>query len=206
MVSGQPTNPARGAGGTGSGGTGSGGAGSGDRRFLGIDLGARRIGVAVSDPTGFLASPLLQFAHPGSLALLADRLVELVRAEEAIGIVIGDPRHGGGEASRGSELALALARVLGERLAMPVWLWDEWGSTAEATARLASTRIAPARGQRGMVPAARHAAARRLRRERLDRAAAAVILQDFLDACRDRALPGPVAPAGPPPANGGGEA
>jgi putative Holliday junction resolvase len=161
------------------------------RRFLGVDLGARRIGIAVSDPTGLLASPLLQFAHPGSLAALADRLTELARAEDATGIVVGDPRHAGGEASRGSAAALALAGALRARGAIQVWLWNEWGSTAEAAARLSAARVARSRGQGP--PASRHAAARRLRRERLDRAAAAVLLQDFLDAHRDRALPAAVA-------------
>ena len=164
-----------------------------DRRFLGVDLGQKRIGIAISDPTGLLASPLLQLAHPGSLAALADRLCELARAEDATGIVIGDPRHSDGEASRGSEATRALAAALRARLAIPVWLWNEWGSTAEAEARLSASRVARSRGQGP--PASRHAAARRLRRERLDRAAAAVILQDFLDACRDRALPPPVVPA-----------
>ena len=175
-----------------------------DRRFLGVDLGERRVGVAVSDPTGLLASPLLQFAHPGTLAALVDRLVELVRDEEATGIVIGDPLHASGESSPGSERARALALALGARLPFPVWLWNEWGSTAEASARLAATRVARG-GGRGS-PAARHAAARRLRRDRLDRAAAAVILQDFLDACRDHALPPPVAPAAGPPAGDEGGA
>jgi len=174
------------------------------RRLLGIDLGERRVGVAVSDPTGLLASPLLQFTHPGSLAELVDRLAELAREEEASGIVIGDPRHASGDPSPGSERSAELARALGAQLALPVWLWNEWGSTAEATARLAATRVARG-GGRG-APGARHAAARRLRRERLDRAAAAVILQDFLDACRDRALPPPVAPAARPPARDEGGA
>lgn len=162
------------------------------RRFIGIDLGTRRVGVAVSDPTGMLAFPLVQIAHPGDLAGLVDRLAELVQNEEADGIVIGDPRHASGDPSPGSERALALAQALGRRLELPVWLWNEWGSTAEAAARLGAAR--PATRARGLAASgAGYAATHRRRKEKLDRAAAAIILQDFLDASRDRALPPPVA-------------
>jgi putative Holliday junction resolvase len=161
------------------------------RRLLGIDYGERRVGVALSDPTGTLASPLTVIAHEGGPELV-DRLVALVQNEGAVGIVIGDPRRASGERSPGSERAETLAHTLAGRLQLPVWLWNEWGSTVLAAERLSAVR--PARRGRGAEAAARrHRDARRMRQQKLDRAAAAIILQDFLDAHRDRELPAPLA-------------
>jgi putative Holliday junction resolvase len=153
-------------------------------RLLGLDYGSRRIGVAASDPTGTLASPLTRLEVPADpagagLAELVDRLAGLVQNEEAVGVVIGDPRHMSGEESLGSVVVRKLAAALAARIRLPVWLWDERLSSVAAAAALRAGAVGG-----------------RARRARVDAAAAAVILQSFLDACRDRPPPAPVPPRG----------
>ncbi len=146
-------------------------------RLLGVDYGERRIGVAVSDPTGTIASPLLQVTHQG-IAEALDRLAELVHREEAIGIVLGEPRHLGGGESAGSAVVREVATRLASRTGLPVWLWDE---------RLSSVAAAAALREGGIKGSGF--------RRRIDAVAAALILQTFLDAHRERPLPPPVDPA-----------
>lgn len=158
-----------------------------NRRLLGVDYGSRRAGVALSDPTGTLASPHSHIEHRG-LADLVAALADLARNEGAVGVVIGDPRHMTGAASAGSNAVAELAAALAARLGLPVWLWDERLSTVTAEAKLREA-AGPSgrRSRRAREPG-------RERRQRLDRVAAALILQGFLDAYRDRALPPGVAP------------
>jgi putative Holliday junction resolvase len=161
-----------------------------DRRLVGIDYGSRRVGVAVSDPTGILATPHSQIEYRGR-ADLVERLTDLVQNEGGAGVVIGDPRHMSGEPSAGSSEVSELAAALAARLGLPVWLWDERLSTVDAEVRL---READERGRK-RTRGGRGSDPGRGRRQRLDRAAAALILQGFLDAHRDRNLPPGVPPA-----------
>jgi len=164
-------------------------------RVLGVDYGERRIGTAVSDPTGTIASPLAQITHRG-LADAVDRLALVVQNEEVIGVVFGDPRHMSGEPGAGSAVVLEVASRLAARLEQPVWLWDERLSSVAAEAALREG------GLRG--PALR---------QRIDVVAAALILQSFLDAHREVPPPPGVRPGTGPgsdaaggaaaPANGG---
>jgi putative Holliday junction resolvase len=148
--------------------------------LIGVDYGERRVGIAVSDPTGTIASPRLKLERRGAgLAELVDRLALLVQNEEAVGVVIGDPRHMSGEASPGSAAAAALAAALAARAGVPVWLWDERLTSVVAAAALGEGNV------RG-----------RAQRARVDAVAAALILQNFLDAHRERPLPPGVPPAG----------
>lgn len=160
-----------------------------NRRLMGVDYGSRRAGVAMSDPTGTLASPHSHIEHRG-LADLVERLADLARREGATGVVIGDPRHMTGAASAGSQAVAELAVALAARLGLPVWLWDERLSTVTAESKL--REAGSPSGRRGR-PQGRE------RRQRLDRVAAALILQGFLDAYRDRALPPGIAPEGSGP-------
>lgn len=150
-----------------------------DVRFLGIDYGARRIGLALSDPTGLLARPWKTLARTGSraqiAATLADEIARLAGdADGLAGVVLGFPRTLGGEPTHLTAEVTALAEALRVTLSVPLVLQDERLSSREAEQILA-----------------RRLKDWRQRKPLLDAASAAVILQDYLDG-RTR-LPGPVA-------------
>jgi len=138
-------------------------------RALGLDLGSKRIGVAVSDMSGTIASPLTVLARSRSRRHDHDEIARLVRAEEADIVVVGLPRSLSGElgpAARGvlKEVA-ALATVVG----VPVETHDERFTTVTAESAL---REAGIHGQ--------------ARRQKVDKVAAAVILQGWLESRRSR--------------------
>ncbi len=136
-------------------------------RALGLDLGSTRIGVAVSDRSGTIASPLTVIERGGSRHQDHQRIAALVREEEADVVVVGLPRSlsgGEGPAARAAAAEItALASVVG----VPVETHDERFTTVTATRALAEA------GVRG-----------RARRQVVDKVAAAVILQAWLDARR----------------------
>jgi putative Holliday junction resolvase len=137
---------------------------------LGIDYGERRVGLALSDATATLASPWRLLERPASetatLALLVEEIGRLSREDEGLeAVVVGWPRRLDGSPTALTPLVERLAREI-ERLAgVPVVLQDERLSSHEADARLAE------RGERRW----------RARKTKLDAAAAAVVLQDYLD-------------------------
>jgi putative Holliday junction resolvase len=138
-------------------------------RVLGIDYGARRVGLALSDATGTLASPWRMIARPQSeaetLALIVREITQLVADDDGLeAVVVGWPRRLDGSATHLTPIVEAFARALEQSITVPVLLQDERLSSHEAEARL-STR------ERDW----------RRRKEKLDAAAAAVVLQDYLD-------------------------
>jgi putative Holliday junction resolvase len=146
-------------------------------RVVGVDAGARRIGLAISDPTATLARPL------GSVmvAALDDTAVARVRAEvERLGaeedgvaaIVVGLPRRLNGQPTEMTSTVQAFADRLGHACGLPVILQDERLSSHEAEALLAE-RIKDWRQ----------------RKRALDAASAAVILQDYLDSRPPASVP-----------------
>jgi putative Holliday junction resolvase len=145
-------------------------------RIVGLDYGERRIGTAVSDPTGTIALPRDQIIHHG-LADAVDRVVQVVQNEEAVGVVLGDPRHMSGEPGAGSAVVREVATRLAARLTQPVWLWDERLTSVAAEAALREGGVR-----------------RRDRKRRVDAVAAALILQSFLDAHRELDPPPGVRP------------
>jgi putative pre-16S rRNA nuclease len=136
---------------------------SGAGRVLGLDLGDVRIGVAISDPERRLALPLgtVRTGAPTDLRAVA----ELVRQNDVTLVVVGHPLLLSGEAGVRARQAEAFAEALGAGVGVPVALQDERLSTAEADRML---RDAGASG--------------RERRAVVDRSAATVILQAYLDA------------------------
>jgi len=138
-------------------------------RALGIDYGERRIGLALSDPTGLLASPWKKIDHDGNLGAAAQRLAleidALIAEPDGLGaIVIGLPRRLSGEDTGQTPRVRTLARLLADKIAIPITLQDERLTSHEADERLAQR-------QRDW----------RKRKQQLDAMAAALILQDFLD-------------------------
>lgn len=138
-------------------------------RVLGIDVGTVRVGLALSDPTGTLASPLetLKRAKDGSDL---DRLVGLVVEHEVTEVVVGEPVHLSGASGASAADAGAYAQALADRIPdVPVQLIDERLSTVTAASHLREGGI-DGRKQRSVI----------------DQAAAVVILQQFLDGRRAR--------------------
>jgi putative Holliday junction resolvase len=158
-----------------------GGAASG--ALLGIDLGERRIGLAIAEPGALSARPLATINRARSLAP-SDDAVALGRivGEQRVGeLVVGLPLDAGGAHGRMAEAAAAWAQAIGERLSLPVSLRDE-----RLSSHLAEQRLGPMPRGRGGGPPSK--TQRDRYRERVDREAAAIILQDELDARRDAAL------------------
>jgi len=137
-------------------------------RVLGIDIGARRVGLAISDASGTLARPLTTLRVTGARDAV-DRVVqEITRLAGQDGglakIVVGIPKRLDGTATDETDRAEAFVAALGACTAVPIAREDERLTSREAESRLAESE--------------RDWRARKLK---LDAAAAAVILQDFLD-------------------------
>ena len=136
------------------------------KRILAIDVGEARIGLAVSDETGFLATPVeaIKRTDPES-----DSRAVIAAAERvgAVRIVVGMPVSLNGTHGSQARRVQGFRRILIEATELPVQSWDERFSTVEAERRLRESGVEPSRD-----------------RARLDSAAAAIILQSFLDAHR----------------------
>jgi putative Holliday junction resolvase len=146
--------------------------------ILGIDLGGRRIGLAIADPDGLAARPLATLMRARSLDADVANLVRVVAANRIGELVVGLPleARGGGEGAMATA-ARTWANAIGERLGLPVFLRDE-----RLTSHVAESRLGPMpRGRSGGAPSRTQ---RDRYRERVDREAAAIILQDELDARR----------------------
>jgi putative Holliday junction resolvase len=103
----------------------------GRSRVLALDHGAARCGVAVSDPTGTLARPVGVVARPDSRRGI-ERIAALVREHRAERVVVGLPLSLRGGDSKQTTAARAFAARLGERLDVPVELYDERFTTTLA--------------------------------------------------------------------------
>ncbi len=141
-------------------------------RLLALDVGERRIGVAVADSRGRIAGPLATIRRASKEEDFA-RIATAIREQGAAVVVVGFPLNeddsAGPQARRVERYAAAMAEALrAMEIEVPVVLWDEHGSTVRA--------------QEAMIASGRRA---KNRRSRIDAAAAAVILQDYLDARRD---------------------
>ncbi|RME90044.1 MAG: Holliday junction resolvase RuvX [Anaerolineae bacterium] len=135
-------------------------------RILAVDHGEKRIGIAVSDPTATIASPLTVLEHI-SRAEDAARVAELARSHEVGLIVVGQSLDDDGRPTRQGRSAARFADALRACVDVPVVLWDEAFSTYEALEARRALGIA-----------------RKKRREPVDALAATVILQSYLEARR----------------------
>ncbi len=148
-------------------------------RILGIDLGERRIGVAVADTDG-AAVPLTTLRRGRDVAADAMALLRLVAEQGAIELVVGLPLDASGIEGTQARVTLDWVEAVSPLVRLPVTLRDE-----RLSSHLAEQRLGPMkRGRSGGPPSA---AQRDAHRARVDREAAAIILQDELDA---RALAG----------------
>lgn len=135
-------------------------------RWLGIDHGLKVLGIAVSDPSGLLARPLMLLERRSKAEDFA-AIARLVEEHEVEGIVVGLPTQPGAARAKQAESVRLWAGRLAAATPAPVWLWDESFSSLEAERRLEES------GRRRRPGA------------RIDDLAAAVILQSFLDARRE---------------------
>lgn len=133
-------------------------------RALGIDLGAKRIGIAVSDRSGTIASPLLVLQRTGSVAQDHKRIAALVVEEEAERVVVGLPLSMSGEMGRAAQAAVAEAEALATVVGVPVETYDERLTTVTADRALMEFKMKAD-----------------ARRRVVDKVAAAVMLQAWLD-------------------------
>lgn len=133
---------------------------------MGLDLGTRRIGVAVSDSGGVLATPYSMIERSGDVAADRARIADVVRELEAGTVVVGLPLSLDGSRGPAATAALAEVDALREVLHVPVQTHDERLSTVSAQRSLAASGLKGARRRRKVV----------------DQVAAAVLLQSWLDA------------------------
>ncbi len=135
-------------------------------RYLGLDYGTKRVGLALSDPSGMLATPLPHLAaHP--FKSLLESLRTLIREKEISLIVVGIPRNMDGSYGPSAEAAEGFALRLRESLLVPVRTIDERLSTVQAEKLLRE--------------AGKNA---RQQRQHIDSASAQIILQSYLDSGR----------------------
>jgi putative holliday junction resolvase len=131
--------------------------------LIGLDLGTKTIGVAVSDPSRRLAAPVVTIAR-SRFANDAERLFELAAERRAVGFVLGLPLNMDGSEGSRAQATRAFARNLAKLTALPIALWDERLSTAAVERVLIEADVS-----------------RRKRKAVIDQHAAAYILQGALD-------------------------
>jgi putative Holliday junction resolvase len=136
--------------------------------WLGLDLGQRRVGVAISDPLGSFAMPHATLEMPRSGEFPLSELLELIDNNGAEGIVVGLPMRLDGTLGPEAEAAEKFAADLRTKVELEIVMWDERLSSVEAERLLEEAGVNSKR-----------------RRAITDRVAAAVVLQSFLDSRGD---------------------
>jgi putative Holliday junction resolvase len=135
-------------------------------RVLAVDPGSKRVGLAVSDPTGTIAQPLAT-VEGEPRETLPDRLAEVAKQREATRIVVGLPRRLDGSLGPEAKAARELGEKLRKASGLPVEYVDERLTTALAERSMISTGVRRAK-----------------RRATIDQVAAAILLQSHLDSKR----------------------
>ena len=139
-------------------------------RILAVDWGELRIGLALSDESQVLATPLETLSRREGKRFPMPRFLQLIALHNPVGLVVGLPLSPDGTEGTSAIAAREVAGTVARRTGLPLELWDERMSTARALAAI--------REQGGSI---------RGRKADVDSLAAAVLLQHFLDARRNRA-------------------
>lgn len=139
-------------------------------RLIGLDLGTKTIGLALSDQTRMIASPL-ETIRRKKFTQDVERLIELIVEHEVGGLVLGLPRNLNNTEGPRAQSTRAFARNTGGRIALPILLWDERLTTAEAERALIAADTSRAK-----------------RADIIDQVAASIILQNVLDALSKREM------------------
>ncbi|MFV0380157.1 MAG: Holliday junction resolvase RuvX [Anaerorhabdus sp.] len=135
------------------------------KRVLGLDLGSRTCGVAISDPLGMIARAVvtLRFEDDNYDDALK-QVLEIVKKEGVTEIVLGLPKHMNGDIGVRGEISVEFKKKIVEKVDIPVILWDERLSTVAAEKFLISADVS-----------------RKKRKAVVDQMAAVHILQGYLD-------------------------
>ncbi len=136
-----------------------------ERRYMGLDVGERRIGVALSDASGFLATPLTTI---GARDRPLERIAKLAGEHGVVALVVGLPLTLRGEVGPQAQIVQKFAAALEEAVGLPVHLFDERLTSAAADQMLREMGVKPEK-----------------RKLQIDQVAAAIILQDYLDQQRN---------------------
>jgi putative holliday junction resolvase len=132
-------------------------------RILGLDHGTRRIGVAVSDETKTIATPL-EYIAVDAMAKVIERLQELIREKDVELILIGLPRNMDGSFGPATEKVQEFIAALQPHITTPVKTWDERLTSVMANRALLEGNVR-----------------RDQRKQKVDKMAAAILLQSYLD-------------------------
>ncbi len=130
-------------------------------RYLGLDLGSKTLGVAISDQTGTIATKYSIIRHNEEYERLVLEVLKLVQLEHINKIILGYPKNMNNTIGYKGELSLAFKRMLEEKISIPVVLQDERLTTKEAESILISNHTK--------------------RKQVIDSLAATIILQEYLD-------------------------
>ena len=140
------------------------------QRIIALDVGDRRIGVAISDELGYTAQPLFTLHRTTRRADLKS-LARLLRKHACTHVVVGNPLYMSGDLSPQATKAQEFAAALAAETGVTIHLWDERLTTTQAHRQLDD---------------AGHSADRQSRKQIIDQVAAVLILQSFLEAQRHR--------------------
>jgi putative Holliday junction resolvase len=135
-------------------------------RLLGLDFGTRRIGISVSDDEQRIASPLENYTRSRD-EVDATRLKKIAEEYRVVGLVVGLPIHTGGEEGQKAREARRFAAWASAATALPLAMWDERFTSAIAEDHLLAANLS-----------------KKKRKERLDKVAAQIMLQSFLESRR----------------------
>ncbi len=137
-----------------------------NRRILGLDFGSKTVGVAVSDPLLLTAQgvEIVRREKPGKLRRTLSRIEEIVKEYDVDRIVLGYPKNMNNTEGERCQRTKEFAKMLTQRLSLPVELWDERLTTVAADAVMRETGVR-----------------REERKDYVDEIAAMLILQGYLD-------------------------
>lgn len=133
------------------------------KKYLAVDYGDVRTGLAVSDITGFLASGIGYIQCKG-MRNTAERVAAVANEQNAVGIIVGLPKNMDGSEGFRSDTVKAFVAILAEYTSLPIELYDERLTTVEAHGFLSATNV---RGKK--------------RKKTIDTLSAQILLQDWLD-------------------------
>jgi len=136
-------------------------------KIIAVDIGSKRIGIATSDPLGITAGGL-KVLEETNLQKLAEEIIRLSKGEAAEEIVVGLPLNMNGSYGPQAKRAAEFAELLRKGINIPVKLWDERLTTIQA--------------ERAMIKAD---VSRKKRRKKIDKVAAQLILQSYLNSIRN---------------------
>ena len=139
-------------------------------RLLGFDLGTKTIGLAISDSMLKVSSPL-ETLRRTKFMTDAEKILVLIDTKEVGGLVLGLPRNMDGSEGPRAQSTRAFAKNMDDKVNLPITFWDERLTTAEAE-RVLIDEADMSRKRRGEV---------------IDKMAASIILQNFLDFLRNSA-------------------